>query len=111
MSLLTVVRKYPVGNNDPLENFITESWAWTLSNYSRFSTEFVKWFFNITDSEVEWKTQKYYNGYIDLIGISETNILIFEHKIDAVFQNDHFKRYLEEARKPHKFITFFSEFY
>ena len=105
MNLLSAVRKYPVCGNDPLENFITEAWAWTLSHYPNFSTDFLNWFFNVNDPEVEWRTQLFYNGYVDLIGISDTNIFIFEHKVDAPFQQDQLERYLSEANKRHKTLN------
>lgn len=88
--LLESLRKYrPREGNDPLENFLTEAFAWILINYSDFSEFFLN---KITakpnmqlqgmdGKNCEWTTQYNFDGvFPDMVCISNNHAIIFEHK-------------------------------
>lgn len=97
-SLLTSLRSYrPRENFDPLENFVTEAFAWLLVNYPDFGHFYLNKILRklnmnaITSAQtVEWKTQVNLRGvYPDLIGFVGQVAYIFEHK---TWSNLHFQQ-------------------
>ncbi len=91
-SLLTALRKYhPGSDRDPLENFVTEAFAWLLMNHPKFSRHFLN---QITaglkmpelhsDSVITWSTQVNLRGKLpDLVADTGGMMFIFEHKVGS----------------------------
>lgn len=106
--LLTSLRKYrPRENTDPLENFITESFAWILNNYPDFGCFFLK---KIADrlpraEEVlfgaqnpKWETQKNFDGkYPDMFCAYDGHNYIFEHKAWSRLHGNQLNNYRKYA--------------
>ena len=104
--LLESLRKYrPREGKDPLENFITEAFAWILRNHSDFSDYFLNEIIvklnmqlhDIDGKNCEWMTQYNFDGFFpDMVCLSNNNVIVFEHKAwsqlhDKQLQN--YKRY------------------
>lgn len=87
-SLLSSLRKYsPREKNDPLENFITEAFAWLLKNNLDFSEYFIDDIFSRMSIEFpnkdtgEWKTQCNFDGvFPDMVYYSNSDAIVFENK-------------------------------
>lgn len=88
-SLLTALRNYrPRENHDPLENFITEAFAWLLVNYPRFGRFYLNKIGQrlqqpelSSSAEIEWVTQLNLGGvFPDLVGRAGKEVYLFEHK-------------------------------
>lgn len=107
-SLLTALRKYrPRDKSDPLENFITEAFAWLLHNHEGFG----RFFFGKVASELQfatdvalenlvWSTQVNYGGvYPDMICQAGRLGLVFEHKAWAHLHENQLSNYRAEAEK------------
>ncbi|MGD1851141.1 MAG: hypothetical protein ACFCBU_11230 [Cyanophyceae cyanobacterium] len=88
--LLSSLRKYrPREGHDPLENFITEAFAWILREHSDFSSFFLRaigerspehWI-DINEEKGEWNTQFNFDAvFPDMVYLSEGKAIIFEHK-------------------------------
>ncbi|MGB6013735.1 MAG: PD-(D/E)XK nuclease family protein, partial [Nodosilinea sp.] len=95
-NLLTSLRKYrPRENQDPLENFVTEAFAWLLKNNKNFSDFFLKKILmrlptysglNLqADFDCKWATQRNFGGiFPDMVAeLSDGTLLVFEHKVWA----------------------------
>lgn len=110
--LFTSLRKYhPREGHDPLENFITEAFAWLLRSHIEFSKTFLSNIFQKLEQNVEknlltsdyehgnWKTQVYWNGvYPDMIYESGENVLIFEHKAWSKLHDKQLENYRNQAK-------------
>lgn len=87
-NLLTSLRKYrPREGKDPLENFITEAFAWILKNDPDFSFYFINKISDklklekVNNEVLCWETQVNFNGvFPDMICKCGTTTFIFEHK-------------------------------
>ena len=89
--LFTSLRKYrPRDGHDPLENFMTEAFAWLLRSDVNFSNYFIS---KIRESlstsfkipfntkRINWVTQTNWDGkFPDMICELDNHVLIFEHK-------------------------------
>ena len=95
-NLLSSLRKYrPRENQDPLENFITEAFAWLLKNNKGFSDYFLRKIlirlptYSGLDVQVSldctWATQMNFGGiFPDMVAeFNDGTLLVFEHKIWA----------------------------
>ncbi len=104
--LLVSLRKYKVNaNKNPLENFITESFAWMLVNNRDFSIFFLKHIsskINLKDEFLnhEWKTQVYFNGvYPDLVCFFENKAIVFEIKAYSGLHTNQLQNYRKYSEK------------
>ena len=87
--LFEALRRYsPRENRDPLENFITEGFAWILNEDSVFEEFFLKYLeeklnWSIGNYDCKWRTQENFGGkYPDMVCHlnNEDKAIIFEHK-------------------------------
>ncbi len=105
--LLTSLRKYKkTANADPIENFITEAFAWLLKNHDNFSSFFIKEIqeklnSNITiPKKVNWVTQKNCNGvFPDMVCEFENSSFIFEHKARCPLHEGQLNNYRKYANE------------
>jgi len=107
--LLESLRKYrPREGKDPLENFVTEAFAWILNNYSDFAEFFIN---EITakpnmqlkemdGKNCEWLTQYNFDGvFPDMVCLSNSHAIVFEHKAWSHLHKDQLKNYRNYAAK------------
>ncbi len=106
-NLLTSLRKYrPREGHDPLENFITEAFAWILKSYPDFSTVFVSYLLEKIPhatkdvEQLSWSTQENFNGFYPdmLCEMGNGRALVFENKAWAKLHNsqlDNYRQYAE----------------
>lgn len=90
-SLLVSLRSYhPRPDRDPLEDFITEAFAWTLRTHPSVESSFLEWIDDKADVQVPnddrvdwtWTTQKSLDGGIaDMVVSGGGRTYIFEHKV------------------------------
>lgn len=106
--LFEALRRYSLKENrDPLENFITEGFAWILNNYPDFGEFFLqdlekklKW--SIGNYDCEWLTQENFDGkYPDMVCHfnGENKAIIFEHKTWGPLRENqlaNYKKYAEQ---------------
>ena len=107
--LLTSLRKYKITERDPIENFITEAFAWLLKNYDSFSSFFIN---EITSrlntgidvpKKVSWITQKNFGGvFPDMVCEFDDNCFVFEHKAWSSLHENQLNNYREYAEKNYK---------
>ena len=98
-NLLVALSKYrPREGHTPLENFITESFAWFLRNNREFSSEFFRRFCNLSDN-AEIKsvdTQVSLSGtYPDMLVQTQSGVFIFEHKTFTPLSPNQLGKYRE----------------
>ena len=95
-NLLTSLRKYrPRENQDPLENFVTEAFAWLLKNNKKFSGFFLRKILMRLPTysglnlqvglDCKWATQMNFGGiFPDMVAeLNDGTLLVFEHKVWA----------------------------
>ncbi len=107
-SLFTALRKYsPRENNDPLENFVTEAFAWLLKNELDFSAFFLekidpelgKKEEKINLKGIKWSTQTSWGGvYPDMICELGDSVYIFEHKVWTHLHGNQLQNYINFAQ-------------
>ncbi|MCF8231820.1 MAG: PD-(D/E)XK nuclease family protein [Bacteroidales bacterium] len=106
--LFNSLRKYPITESrNPIENFLTEAFAWLLSSYPAFSEYFLNVFIkdkltnNIKISNSGyWSTQKSFNQYYpDMVYEYNRNALIFEHKVWSNLHESQLENYRNYASK------------
>ena len=103
--LLASLRKYPSKEkNNPLENFITESFAWLLKNEDDFSSFFIKKIsekLNITmigSEKGSWATQENFNNnFPDMVCYLGNNVIVFENKAWSELSDNQLKKYKDYA--------------
>ncbi len=87
--LFEALRKYsPREGKDPLENFITEGFAWLLNKYPEFGEFFLRHLrkdlsLKVSSYNCEWRTQANFDGtYPDMVCLfkEEKKAIVFEHK-------------------------------
>ena len=109
--LFEALRRYsPRENRDPLENFITEGFAWLLNKHHVFGETFLKhlekklkeigreWDFGNYDCE--WRTQENFGGnYPDMVCHfnEENKAIVFEHKTWSSLSGDQLDNYKKHA--------------
>lgn len=106
-SLLRSLRKYsPKKDIDPLENFITEAFAWILNNHSDFCKNFMEEVsikmgkIDFETSNCKLKTQQNFNGvYPDMVCISNRKAIIFEHKAWSSLHENQLENYKNYAKE------------
>ncbi|HEY9804423.1 MAG TPA: hypothetical protein V6D25_29090 [Leptolyngbyaceae cyanobacterium] len=105
-SLFSALRKYPKSQElDPIENFITEGFAWLLRNKELLAREFVDYLSQklpdllpVTKIIPEWKTQHNFpGGQIDMLADFGQSALIFEHKIWSYLSPGQLDKYRDYA--------------
>ncbi|MBD2358364.1 PD-(D/E)XK nuclease family protein [Tolypothrix sp. FACHB-123] len=105
-SLFSALRKYPKSQElDPLENFITEGFAWLLRNKKLLAREFLDYLnqklpepLPLTHLLPEWKTQHTFpGGQIDMVADFGQFALIFEHKVWSYLHLGQLDKYREYA--------------
>jgi len=109
-SLLVHLRKYrPRENTDPLENFVTEAFAWLLRSSDRLRNE-VMHCINLRLSnhavlpkgDCEISTQENFNGkFPDLVIRWDACTWVFEHKVWSNLHHDQLKNYREYIDSTH----------
>lgn len=100
-SLLVSLRSYrPRPDRDPLEDFVTEAFAWLLRNHPDVGQNFLIWVdseIGLSTSEPEdptWDTQVSVDaGIVDMRAAGKNRIYIFEHKIWGKATADQLHRY------------------
>ncbi len=103
--LLTSLSKYhPRENTTPIENFVTEAFAWTLRQQPSLTSYFLSQVIEKADIEYaiqgdgEWLTQTNFDGkYPDLVYRQGDTAIIFEHKIWAQLHRNQLKNYRDYA--------------
>jgi hypothetical protein len=105
-NLLSALRKYrPRENHDPLENFITEAFAWLLQNHPLFGEFFLKKIalglqlqFAPGGATIEWETQVHAEGLRpDMVGAVGERAFIFEHKAWSALRPNQIRDYRNQA--------------
>ena len=107
LGLLESVRKYhPRDGSDPLENFITEAFAWMLRNCPEFGEYFASNIakqLNMSEFDTanqRWETQQNFGGvYPDMVCSSGTMALVFEHKTWSEVGDNQISNYRSYANK------------
>lgn len=111
--LFEALRRYSLKENrDPLENFITEGFAWILNSYPDFGKFFLQdleeklkergreW--SIGNYDCEWRTQENFDGkYPDMVCYfnGENKAIIFEHKTWRRLDENQLANYKEYAKR------------
>jgi len=102
--LLVSLRKYnTTAKKNPVENFITESFAWMLNNNKDFSITFLNYLSNKLDIKENfethsWKTQVNFNGFFpDLVCSYDNKAFIFEIKAYSPLHDRQLENYREYA--------------
>jgi hypothetical protein len=102
-NLLVVLSKYkPREKHTPLENFITESFAWLLRNNREFATEFFHQMCNQQDPGKikSIDTQTCLSGtYPDMVIQTQSNVFLFEHKTYSPLSPNQLDKYREFGNK------------
>ncbi len=107
-SLLVNLRKYrPRENSDPLENFVTESFAWLLRSKPECLVVFIELLekklgnsFDLTEQETAISTQENFNNvYPDMVIKYDDFALVFEHKVNSKLHHNQLKNYRDNAAK------------
>ena len=109
--LFEALRRYSLKENrDPLENFITEGFAWILNSYPDFGKFFLQdleeklkergreW--SIGNYDCEWRTQENFDGkYPDMVCHfnGENKAIVFEHKTWSFLHKNQLANYKEYA--------------
>lgn len=109
IGLLESLRKYtPKIGHDPLENFITDAFAWILNNNPEFSEFFINKILenpSMKLSEIEpkncqWITQSNFDGvFPDMVCISNNSAIIFEHKAWIELSENQLQNYKNYANQ------------
>jgi PD-(D/E)XK nuclease superfamily len=107
-SLFSALRKYPKSQElDPIENFITEGFAWLLRNKEVLAHDFVD-YLSLKLPELtplnhivpQWTTQHTFpGGQIDMVADFGKFALIFEHKIWSYLHPEQLNNYRKYADK------------
>ena len=106
--LFEALRRYsPRENRDPLENFITEGFAWILNKYTDFGKFFLqdleeKLNWSIGNYDCEWLTQENFDGkFPDMVCHfnGENKAIIFEHKTWSRLHEDQLADYKKYAKR------------
>ena len=101
-SLLVNLRKYrPRENNDPLENFITEAFAWLLRSNSEALNALLDCInehlippIDLPESDVYISTQENFaNKFPDLVISWQGCTLVFEHKVHSELHQNQLQNY------------------
>lgn len=102
--LFEALRKYsPREGKDPLENFITEGFAWLLNKYSKFGEFFLrrlekKLQLDVNKYDCKWSTQVNFDGKLpDMVYRWENKVIVFEHKTWNRLDEDQIKNYRDYA--------------
>lgn len=107
-SLLTALRVYrPREGLDPLENFVTEAFAWLLQNRPEFGHFYLGKICHRLqvaapekNSPADWKTQLFLGGvYPDLVATYAGTALLFEHKVGAELHENQIANYRRVAEQ------------
>ena len=114
-SLLVNLRKYrPRENTDPLENFVTEAFAWVLRNNSSCLSAFTQ----LLSEKLELKldneaqpslisTQENFDGvFPDMFIQYDDFALIFEHKVNSYLHDNQLQNYRDRSEKHHGFSDY-----
>ena len=104
-SLLSSLRKYsPREKTDPLENFLTEAFAWLLNNHTDFGGYFIDQISSrisidsIKDGNGEWETQCNFDGvFPDMVYTWRNSALVFEHKTWSSLHKNQLQNYRDYA--------------
>lgn len=107
-SLLTNLRKYrPREGHDPIENFITESFAWLLKSSEQARQSILELvnqrlkeplLLDLTDIQIS--TQENFGGvFPDLLISAQGKMLVFEHKVHSELHRNQLQNYRNYAAK------------
>jgi hypothetical protein len=107
-SLLTALRKYcPGDDRDPVENFVTEAFAWLLVNHPNFGRFFLDQIMTPLklaalrpEIVISWSTQVNLGGkFPDLVARAGDIAYVFEHKVAANLHQDQLHNYRWNAAR------------
>ena len=106
IGLFEALRRYsPREGNDPLENFITEGFAWLLNKYPDFSELFLQYLgerlqLNVNRYDYKWNTQVNFDGKRpDMVYRWDNKAIVFEHKTWDQLGKDQLKNYRKYANQ------------
>ncbi|MBM7070597.1 PD-(D/E)XK nuclease family protein [Shewanella sp. 202IG2-18] len=111
-SLLVNLRKYrPRENTDPLENFVTEAFAWVLRNNSSCLSAFTKLLneklnlsLDIESQPSVISTQENFDGvYPDMLIQYDDFALVFEHKVNSYLHTNQLQNYRDKSKSHNGF--------
>lgn len=96
--LLSLSTYHPREGHTPLENFITEAFAWLLRSNKIFTVNFFKELCKESSltkkSEIEIETQLFWDGYYpDMVISIDESVWIFEHKTYSNLSNNQLDKY------------------
>ncbi|OUL37440.1 hypothetical protein BV372_02435 [Nostoc sp. T09] len=106
-SLFSALRKYPKSQElDPIENFITEGFAWLLRNKEELARDFVIYLnpklpepLSLTHTIPAWQTQHTFpGGQIDMVADLGQFAFIFEHKVWSYLSPEQLSKYRDYAK-------------
>lgn len=117
-SLFVNLRKYrPRENTDPLENFVTEAFAWVLRRNPELNQYFVAKIakklaetdkaFTPPNEDISWSTQENYNGFFpDMEAKWPGMTLVFEHKVWSPLHPNQLQSYRDfhESKNEYRLI-------
>lgn len=104
-SLFTSLQKYrPRDNNNPIENFVTEAFAWLLRKDAELGKYLINQIaeklvgtekkFSLTSESIGWSTQENYGGvFPDMVAKWSGMTLVFEHKVWSPLHTGQLKNY------------------
>ncbi len=107
-NLFTALRKYrPTADRDPIEDFVTEAFAWLLRRHTDLATTFLHdlsqrlqsppW---AARSGPSWKTQVVFDGgRLDMVAEFADVAVVFEHKVWSPLGENQLGRYREASEK------------
>jgi hypothetical protein len=110
-SLFTNLQKYRLrDNNNPIENFVTEAFAWLLRKDTELGRYLINQIaekldgtakgFSLTSNDVSWSTQENYSGvFPDMEAKWSGMALVFEHKVWSPLHGGQLKSYREFHEK------------
>ena len=110
-SLFTSLRKYrPRENTDPLENFVTEAFAWLLRKDDGLGLYLISAIaqmladtdksFSPPSDVIVWSTQENYDGYYpDMEAKWPGMAIVFEHKVNSKLHANQLENYREFHRR------------
>jgi len=108
-SLLVSLSKYrPRDGHTPLENFITESFAWILRNNHEFASEFLNKLCGQPDTSKikSIDTQVCLSGtYPDMVVQTQSRVFLFEHKTYTRLSPNQLGKYREYGNQKYGSVT------
>lgn len=102
VNLFSALRRYrPTEGRDPLEDFVTEAWRWTLESHPVVASAFLARAGVAPGATVHWRTQARLDEgrcVVDLLGeVKDGPVVVCEHKVWARLSPGQLARYRAAA--------------